>query len=58
MAIVANEPMGEESRKAEKRYRSDVHRRQRKKNLAVFALLAALAILIYFVAIVRMSGGG
>jgi hypothetical protein len=58
MTITANEPMADERQKPEKSYRSDVHRRQRKKNLALFALLAAFAILIYFVAIVRMGGGG
>ena len=58
MTIAVNEPMADEKEKAEKRYRSEVHRRQRAKNLVLFAILAAVAILIYFVAIVRMSGGG
>jgi cell division septal protein FtsQ len=55
---MANVSMAEEKQKAEKHYRSEVHRRQRKKNLVLFAVLAACAVLIYFVAIVRMTGGG
>lgn len=58
MTATANEPMVKDRQKAGKRFRSEVHRRQRKKNLALFALLAGFVILIYFVAIVRMSGGG
>lgn len=58
MTIAVNEPMADEREKAEKRYRSEVHRRQRAKNLVLFVVLAAVAILIYFVAIVRMGGGG
>lgn len=57
MTATANETMADED-KAGKRYRSEVHRRQRKKNLALFVLLAGFAILVYFVAIVRMGGGG
>ena len=39
------------------RHPSEVHRRQRAKNLAVAGVLVGLAVLFYFVAIVRMSGG-
>ncbi|HAT36002.1 MAG TPA: hypothetical protein DCS82_09815 [Rhodospirillaceae bacterium] len=35
---------------------SEVHRRQRSRNLAVAGILVGLAVLFYFVAIVRMSG--
>ena len=37
---------------------SDMHRRQRTKNYAVLAVLLALVVLFYVVAIVRMKGGG
>ena len=37
-------------------HRSEVHRRQRKKNLALMALLFAWAVVFYFVAIFRMGG--
>lgn len=50
--------MAEDGDKGAKRYRSEVHRRQRRKNLVLFALLAGFAVLVYFVAIVRMGGGG
>jgi phage shock protein PspC (stress-responsive transcriptional regulator) len=39
-----------------KRYPSELHRRQRAKNLAVAGVLAGLCVLFYLVAIVRMSG--
>lgn len=42
----------------EKRYPSEMHRKQRKKNRAMLFLLAGFVVLIYFVAIVRMGGGG
>lgn len=58
MTAMANEAMADDKQKAGKHYPSEVHRRQRRKNLALFVLLAAFAILVYFVAIVRMSGGG
>jgi hypothetical protein len=58
MTATAHGTMTEERQKAGKRYRSEVHRRQRKKNLALFVLLAGFAVLVYFVAIVRMGGGG
>lgn len=36
---------------------SDMHRRQRGKNLALLAALFAFVVLVYIVAMVRMSGG-
>lgn len=36
---------------------SDMHRRQRGKNLALLAALFAFVLLVYIVAMVRMSGG-
>ena len=50
--------MADDRQKAGKRYASEVHRRQRRKNLALSVLLAGFAVLVYFVAIVRMGGGG
>lgn len=35
---------------------SDMHRRQRGKNLALLAVLVSLCVLFYLVAIVRMGG--
>lgn len=43
--------------KKEDRYPSDMHRRRRGRNIALGLLLAALAVLFYVVAIVKMSGG-
>ncbi len=40
-----------------RRFRSEMHRRQRGKNLALAAALIALMVLFYIVAIVRMGGG-
>ena len=39
-----------------RRYPSEMHRRQRAKNLTMMAVLAGLAILFYVVAVVRMGG--
>ena len=58
MTATTNRAMANDEQKAAKRYPSEVHRRQRKKNLALFVLLAGFAILVYFVALVRMGGGG
>lgn len=38
-------------------YRSETHRRQRGKNIAVLVVLLAFVALIYVVAMVQMSGG-
>ena len=39
------------------RYPSDVHKRQRSKNLTMLAVLVGLVVLFYVVTFVRMSGG-
>lgn len=41
---------------AKREPRSDAHRRQRAKNIALAAALVGFIVLIYFVTIVRMSG--
>lgn len=43
--------------RADKRFPSEVHRRQRGKNIALALVIAALMALFYVVAIVRMGGG-
>jgi len=58
MTATARGTMAKEPQNGGKRYRSEVHRRQRKKNLALFVVLAGFAVLVYFVALVRMGGGG
>lgn len=40
---------------AERKERSEVHRRQRVKNWALFAALVAFIVLVYFVSIIRMG---
>ena len=40
-----------------RKWRSDMHRRQRRKNLAVMAVLFAMVALFYVLSIVRMGGG-
>lgn len=37
--------------------RSEVHRKQRSKNLALLAALLAFVVLVYLVSVVRMGGG-
>ena len=37
--------------------RSEMHRRQRSKNLTMLAVLVGLVVLFYVTAIVRMGGG-
>jgi hypothetical protein len=49
------ETMAEDNDKS--RYRSDMHKRQRSKNLAMLAVLAGLVVLFYVLALVRMGGG-
>jgi hypothetical protein len=41
----------------DKRYKSEVHRRQHRKNLALLAVLVSFIVLVYFISIARMSGG-
>ena len=39
-----------------RRYRSEMHRRQRSKNLTMLAVLVGLVVLFYVIAVVRMGG--
>lgn len=48
---------GDAPKSTERPQPNEARRRQRRKNLVVMAILVAFVILIYFVAIVRMSGG-
>jgi uncharacterized membrane protein len=49
---------GDMAKNSEKRrYPSEMHKRQRSKNLAMLAALVGLVVLFYVVALVRMSGG-
>ena len=57
MAEMTEIGMAEGKKKPPKRYRSELHRRQRTKNFALMAVLIGFVVLVYFVAIVRMSGG-
>lgn len=41
-----------------RRFYSEVHQRQRSKNLAVLGILVGLVVLFYVVAIVRIGGAG
>ena len=50
--------MSKEDSKPEKPFRSEMHRKQRTKNLALMFLLIGFCVLVYFVAIIRMGGGG
>ena len=52
------EPMVDDERKAGKPDPNALRRQQRRKNVALAVLLAGFAVLVYFVAIVRMGGGG
>lgn len=49
--------MSKDDDKTDKPYRSEMHRKQRTKNLALMLVLVGFCVLVYFVAIVRMSGG-
>ena len=40
-----------------RKHRSDLHRKQWPKNIALLVLLLAFIIVVYFVALVRMGGG-
>ena len=42
---------------AKRGYRSEVHRKQKSKNLAMLIALAAFVVLVYLVSVVRMGGG-
>jgi hypothetical protein len=58
MAVTANDPMAENRQNGGADRPDAERRRQRRKNLALAGLLALFAVLVYLVAIVRMSGGG
>jgi len=58
MTATANELMAEDRQKAVTGDPGELKRRQRRKNIALAVLLAAFAVLVYFVAIVRMGAGG
>ncbi len=50
--------MSQEAPKPAKQPKStEARRRQRRKNLAVMGILVVFAVLVYFITIVRMSGG-
>ncbi len=38
-------------------YQSDVHRRQKSKNLAMLLALLGFVVLVYLVSVVRIGGG-
>lgn len=42
---------------AKRQAHSDLHRKQRSKNLALMAVLVAFVVIVYLVALVRMGGG-
>lgn len=56
MAVSVMDDQNERKNGADRNYRSDMHRRQRRKNIALALALAALMLLFYIVAIVRISG--
>ena len=53
--VAVTETMAEDNDKD--RYPSEMHKRQRSKNLTMLAVLAGLVVLFYVVAVVRMGGG-
>lgn len=57
MTVYAMNEQNHEGRDDDKRHRSEMHRRQRGKNIALALVLAGLVALFYVVAIVRMGGG-
>ena len=52
-----DKPGKNESRADDRRFPSEMHRRQRGKNIALAAVLVGLMVLFYVGVIVRMSGG-
>lgn len=56
MADIDNKPGERKSRDDDRRFPSEMHRRQRGKNIALAAVLVGLMVLFYVVVIVRMSG--
>ena len=57
MSATAQNLVSRDTRKNGMENPNELSRRQRRKNIALAVLLAAFAILVYFVAIVRMGGG-
>jgi len=53
--VAVTETMAENNDKG--RYPSEVHKRQRSKNLTMLAVLVGLVVLFYVVALVRIGGG-
>lgn len=51
-----DKPGKTEARGDSRRFPSEMHRRQRGKNIALAAVLVGLMVLFYVVVIVRMSG--
>lgn len=54
--LVMDDKKTSAGKEAENRKPSEVHRRQRGKNIALAAVLFGLAVLFYIVAIVKMGG--
>ncbi len=42
---------------AKRSYQSDVHRRQKSKNIAMLLALLGFVVLVYLVSVVRIGGG-
>ncbi len=58
MVEMAESVMGQDAPNSTRRPApTEAQRRQRKKNLVVMGILVAFVVLVYFIAIVRMSGG-
>jgi len=55
--LAMDDRRNESGNAADDRQSSDMHRRQRGKNIALGLALAGAAVLFYVVAIVKMSGG-
>lgn len=55
--LVMNENGKQTGRAADDRQPSDMHRRQRGRNIALGLVLFGLAVLFYVVAIVKIGGG-
>jgi hypothetical protein len=53
---VMDDKQNQAGKEADDRQPSDMHRRQRGRNIALAAVLFGLAILFYVVAIVKMGG--
>jgi len=49
--------MAEDNKNEDKAGRSDMHKRQRSKNIALALAIGGFCVLVYVVSLVRMSGG-